>query len=147
MCGSTCFGLLSAHHQERTTALGASGITVRERRRLEPCWSWSGRFLHYRMMMHGLANVKWIRVSSLMKAVNKSFIREYRILWHCTQFCYRPDSSVSGEQNSKLKLINWRFWFWLTGINKGHWLLCVSLIFFCFFFVFRSIRKITIKNH
>jgi len=28
MCGSTCFGRLSAHHQERTTAIGASGITV-----------------------------------------------------------------------------------------------------------------------
>jgi len=28
MCGSTCFGRLSAHHQERTTALGASGFTV-----------------------------------------------------------------------------------------------------------------------
>jgi hypothetical protein len=27
MCGSTCFGRLSAHHQERTTALGASGFT------------------------------------------------------------------------------------------------------------------------
>jgi len=40
MCGSTCFGRLPAHHQEHTTALGASGITVRERR-LERCWSWS----------------------------------------------------------------------------------------------------------
>jgi len=29
MCGSTCFGRLPAHHQEHTTALGASGITVR----------------------------------------------------------------------------------------------------------------------
>jgi len=29
MCGSTCFGRLSAHHQERTTALEASGFTVR----------------------------------------------------------------------------------------------------------------------
>jgi hypothetical protein len=28
MCGSTCFGLLLAHHQEHTTALGASGFTV-----------------------------------------------------------------------------------------------------------------------
>jgi hypothetical protein len=28
MCGSTCFGRLSAHHQERTTALGASGFTA-----------------------------------------------------------------------------------------------------------------------
>ena len=28
MCGSTYFGRLSAHHQERTTALGASGFTV-----------------------------------------------------------------------------------------------------------------------
>jgi len=27
MCGSTCFGRLSAHHQERTTALRASGFT------------------------------------------------------------------------------------------------------------------------
>jgi hypothetical protein len=41
-CGSTCFGLLSAHHQERTTALGASGFTVGAWR-LERCWSWSGR--------------------------------------------------------------------------------------------------------
>jgi hypothetical protein len=28
MCGSTCFGRLCAHHQERTTALEASGFTV-----------------------------------------------------------------------------------------------------------------------
>jgi hypothetical protein len=28
MCGSTFFGRLSAHYQERTTALGASGFTV-----------------------------------------------------------------------------------------------------------------------
>jgi hypothetical protein len=28
MCGSTCFRRLSAHHQERTTALGASGFAV-----------------------------------------------------------------------------------------------------------------------
>jgi len=28
MCGSTCFGCLSAHHQERTNAIGASGFTV-----------------------------------------------------------------------------------------------------------------------
>jgi len=28
MCGSACFGRLSAHHQEHTTALGASGFTV-----------------------------------------------------------------------------------------------------------------------
>jgi len=41
MCGSTCFGRLSAHHQERTTALGASGFVVGAWR-LECCWSWSG---------------------------------------------------------------------------------------------------------
>jgi len=28
MCGSTCFGRLSAHRQERTIALGASDFTV-----------------------------------------------------------------------------------------------------------------------
>jgi hypothetical protein len=27
-CGSTCFGRFSAHHQELTTALAASGFTV-----------------------------------------------------------------------------------------------------------------------
>jgi len=32
MCGSTCFGRLPAHHQEHTTALGASGFTVGEKR-------------------------------------------------------------------------------------------------------------------
>jgi len=37
MCGSTCLGHLSAHHQERTTALGASGFTVGELR-LECFW-------------------------------------------------------------------------------------------------------------
>ena len=42
ICGSTCFGRLSAHHQEHTTALGASGSTF-GRKRLERCWSWSGR--------------------------------------------------------------------------------------------------------
>jgi len=26
ICGSTCFGRLSTHHQELTTALGASGF-------------------------------------------------------------------------------------------------------------------------
>jgi len=31
MCGSTCFERHPAYHQEHTTALGASGITVRER--------------------------------------------------------------------------------------------------------------------
>ena len=41
MCGSTCFGRLPAHHQEHTTALGASGLTAGEQR-LERCWSWSG---------------------------------------------------------------------------------------------------------
>jgi hypothetical protein len=47
MCGSTCFGRLPDHHQEHTIALGASGINVRERR-LERCWSWSGRLLEVR---------------------------------------------------------------------------------------------------
>jgi hypothetical protein len=42
MCGSTCFGRLPTHHQERTTALGASGFTVGAWW-LERCWSWSGR--------------------------------------------------------------------------------------------------------
>ena len=42
MCGSTCFGRLSAHREERTTALGASGFTVGAWR-LERCWAWSGR--------------------------------------------------------------------------------------------------------
>jgi hypothetical protein len=42
MCGSTCFGRLSAHHQERTTALEASGFTVGAWR-LEHCWSWTPR--------------------------------------------------------------------------------------------------------
>ena len=28
MCGSTCFGRLPAHHQEHTTALGASGALL-----------------------------------------------------------------------------------------------------------------------
>jgi hypothetical protein len=44
MCGSTCFGRLSAHHREPTTALGASGFTV-GRKRLGRCWSWSGRLI------------------------------------------------------------------------------------------------------
>jgi len=38
----TCFGRLPARHQEHTAALGASGFTVGEKR-LEHCWSWSGR--------------------------------------------------------------------------------------------------------
>jgi len=42
MCGSTCFGRLPAHHQEHTTAQGVSGFTA-GRKRLERCWSWSGR--------------------------------------------------------------------------------------------------------
>jgi hypothetical protein len=42
MCGSTCFGRLSAHYQERTNALRASGFTVGEWR-LERCWSCSAR--------------------------------------------------------------------------------------------------------
>jgi len=40
MCGSACFGCLSAHRQECTAALGASGFTVGAWR-LERCWSWS----------------------------------------------------------------------------------------------------------
>jgi hypothetical protein len=43
MSGSTCFVRLPAHHQEHTTALGASGFTVGEKR-LERCWTWSGRY-------------------------------------------------------------------------------------------------------
>jgi len=31
MCGTTCFGRLSAHHQEHTTALGASGFMLERR--------------------------------------------------------------------------------------------------------------------
>jgi hypothetical protein len=42
MCGLACFGRLPAHHRERTTVLGASGLTIAEKR-LECCWSWSGR--------------------------------------------------------------------------------------------------------
>jgi len=37
MYGSTCFGCLTTRHQERTTALGASGFTVGEWQ-LERCW-------------------------------------------------------------------------------------------------------------
>jgi len=44
MCDSTCFGRLSAHRQEHTTAIGASGFTVGAWR-LEHCWSRSGRNL------------------------------------------------------------------------------------------------------
>jgi len=39
MCGSAHFGHPPAHHQEHTTALGASGFTVGEQR-LERCWLW-----------------------------------------------------------------------------------------------------------
>jgi hypothetical protein len=42
MCGSTCFGRLSAHHQQHTTALGASGFSVGAWR-LGCCCSWCGR--------------------------------------------------------------------------------------------------------
>jgi len=38
MCGSTFFGRLAARHQEHTTALGASLLTVGEKW-LERCWS------------------------------------------------------------------------------------------------------------
>jgi hypothetical protein len=38
MCGSTCFGHLSAHHQGRTTALGTPGFTVGAWG-LKRCWS------------------------------------------------------------------------------------------------------------
>jgi hypothetical protein len=40
MCGSTCFGCLSAHRQECTTALGAFGFTIGAWR-LERCLLWS----------------------------------------------------------------------------------------------------------
>jgi len=46
MSGSAFFGRPHAHHQEHTTALGASGFTVREQR-LERCWSWSSRLWTY----------------------------------------------------------------------------------------------------
>jgi len=42
MCGSACIRRLPAHHQEHTTALGATGLTVGEQR-LERCWSWYAR--------------------------------------------------------------------------------------------------------
>jgi hypothetical protein len=66
MCGSTCFGRLSAHHQERTTALGTSDFTV-EAWRLERCWSWPCETVAFCWliclnctMMAGFANVKFI---------------------------------------------------------------------------------------
>jgi len=52
MCGSTCFGRLSAHHQERTTALEASDFTIGAWR-LERCWSWSARWWAERRPKHG----------------------------------------------------------------------------------------------
>jgi hypothetical protein len=61
MCGSTCFGRLLAHHQEHTTALGASGFTVWEKR-LECCWSWWAR-RHPKRVSPYSANVEY-RVSS-----------------------------------------------------------------------------------
>jgi len=68
MCGSTCIGRLSAHHQERTTALGASGFTVGAWR-LERCWSWSAKLL----MMGGEApETRW--------ATHK---RQVINLWNC----------------------------------------------------------------
>ena len=51
MCVSTCFGRLSAHHQERTTALGASGFTS-EAWQLERCWSWSADHKQQRCNRH-----------------------------------------------------------------------------------------------
>jgi hypothetical protein len=45
MCGSTCFGGLSAHRQERTAALGASGFTVGAWRLERGGWSVVGRGL------------------------------------------------------------------------------------------------------
>jgi len=42
MCGSTIFGRLFAHHQERKTALGSCASTVAAWR-LERRWSWSAR--------------------------------------------------------------------------------------------------------
>jgi len=58
MCGSTCFGHLSAHNQERTIALGASGFTVGAWR-LERCWSWSGR----------LCGTEWVNYLLLGKMI------------------------------------------------------------------------------
>jgi hypothetical protein len=83
MCSSTCFGRLPTHHQDHTTALGASGFTVGEKRQTH-CLSWSGRSDHdqhssnrflptvlscifvscwliylNRMIMHELVNVKF----------------------------------------------------------------------------------------
>jgi hypothetical protein len=42
MCGSISFGRFLTQHKEITTALGASGFTSGQKR-LEHCWSWSGR--------------------------------------------------------------------------------------------------------
>jgi hypothetical protein len=46
----TCFGRLSAHTQEHTTALRASGFTVGAWR-LECCWSWYGRLCMYGILV------------------------------------------------------------------------------------------------
>jgi hypothetical protein len=51
MCGSTCFGRLSAHHEERRTALEAPGFTVGAWR-LEGFWSWSADYDQQRSKRH-----------------------------------------------------------------------------------------------
>jgi hypothetical protein len=51
ICDSTCFGCFTAHHQEHTTALGASGFTV-GKWWLERWCSWSGDHEHQRSNHH-----------------------------------------------------------------------------------------------
>jgi hypothetical protein len=51
MCGSTCLGRFFAHHQERTTALGAFDFTAGAWR-LERCWSWSADHNQQRSNRH-----------------------------------------------------------------------------------------------
>jgi len=45
MCGSTCFGRLSVHYQDRTTVVEASGFILGAWRLKRGCWSVVGRGL------------------------------------------------------------------------------------------------------
>jgi hypothetical protein len=79
MCGPTCFGRLSAHHQEHSSALGASGFTAGEKR-LERCWSWSGRLLLKHVgATHKRQVIKLVKLLHLVGWI-------IWIIWWCTGF-------------------------------------------------------------
>jgi hypothetical protein len=97
MCGSTCFGRLSAHHQERTAALGASVFTV-GKKRLERCWSWSGALQRVNYSCIKIWYVFWLYWASFT-------VLQYTVLKLCTMILYLSRKLVGSVWKKRFEQI------------------------------------------